>query len=123
MCSERPEYNEKIILMAAMAPPVFMGNVDNELLQLNVRHLNLLEVCSIFCFIYFLFANKFSIFFSISRHWLIWLDFIIFQKKQMRYLFEQNTVCFVIWRRFEIHNCVIITSLQLLATSLIMWIE
>lgn len=44
MTSERPDYNEKILLMAALAPPVFMGHVDNELLQLNVRYLRSIEV-------------------------------------------------------------------------------
>lgn len=47
MTSERPEYNEKILLMTALAPPVFMGHVDNELLQLNVRYLTSLEVSNI----------------------------------------------------------------------------
>lgn len=46
MASERPEYNEKISLMTAMAPPLFMGHVENELLQLNVRYLSSLEVSS-----------------------------------------------------------------------------
>lgn len=44
MTSERPDYNEKILFMTAMAPPVFMGHVDNELLQLNVRYLSSIEV-------------------------------------------------------------------------------
>lgn len=44
MTSERPEYNAKILLMSAMAPPVFMGNLDNELLQLNARYLSTIEV-------------------------------------------------------------------------------
>lgn len=44
MTSERPDYNEKILLMTALAPPVFMGHVENELLQINVRYLNSIEV-------------------------------------------------------------------------------
>lgn len=44
MASERPEYNDKILLMTAMAPPVYMAHVSNELLQLNVRYLNQIEV-------------------------------------------------------------------------------
>lgn len=44
MTSERPEYNEKILFMTALAPPVFMGHVENELLQLNVRYLTSFEV-------------------------------------------------------------------------------
>lgn len=44
MMSECPEYNEKILFMTALAPPVFMGNVKNPLLQLNVRNLDTIEV-------------------------------------------------------------------------------
>ncbi|XP_055300239.1 lipase 3-like [Sitodiplosis mosellana] len=46
MTSERPDYNEKVLLMTALAPPVFMGHVDNELLQLNVRYLSSIEMIS-----------------------------------------------------------------------------
>lgn len=44
LTSERPEYNDKILLMVAMAPPVFMAHLHNELLELNVRHLSSIEV-------------------------------------------------------------------------------
>lgn len=44
MMSERPEYNEKILFMTALAPPVFMGNVKIPLLQLNIRNLDTIEV-------------------------------------------------------------------------------
>lgn len=51
MASERPEYNEKILMMAAMAPPVYMAHVENELLRLNVRYLSSIEVSVLFIFL------------------------------------------------------------------------
>lgn len=53
MASERPEYNDKILLMTAMAPPVYMAHVSNELLQLNVRYLNQIEVSLAFRCIFY----------------------------------------------------------------------
>lgn len=44
MTSQIPEYNDKILLMTALAPPVFMTHVNNELLQMNVRYLRQIEV-------------------------------------------------------------------------------
>lgn len=52
MASERPEYNEKILLMIAMAPPVFMAHVENKLLQLNVRYLSSIEVSDPIIFLF-----------------------------------------------------------------------
>ncbi|XP_031623181.1 lipase 1-like [Contarinia nasturtii] len=43
MTSERPEYNEKILSMTAMAPAVYMGHVDNEILILISRYLSSIE--------------------------------------------------------------------------------
>lgn len=51
MTSERPDYNEKILLSIHLAPPVFMGHVENELLQLNVRYLDSIEVSEILLFV------------------------------------------------------------------------
>lgn len=45
--SERPQYNAKIFLMVAMAPPIYMGHLENELLQLNVRYLSSIEVSAL----------------------------------------------------------------------------
>lgn len=58
--SERPEYNEKILLMVAMAPPVFMANVQNKLLQLNVRYLSSIEVSKPIWFFLFCSESKFE---------------------------------------------------------------
>ncbi|XP_044735400.1 lipase 3-like [Chrysoperla carnea] len=38
MCSERPEYNEKIKLMIALAPVAFMSNVKNPFLQVMSKY-------------------------------------------------------------------------------------
>lgn len=73
MTSERPEYNKKILLSVHLAPPVFMGHVENDLLQLNVRYLDSIEVseitfCSFFC----------DIWYFISFHLLFLLNLILF---------------------------------------------
>lgn len=44
MTSQIPKYNDKILLMTALAPPVFMAHVHNELLQMNIRYLQQIEV-------------------------------------------------------------------------------
>lgn len=44
MISERPEYNVKIFLMTAMAPPIFMGHNDNEIVKISCSFLNSIEV-------------------------------------------------------------------------------
>lgn len=44
MASERSEYMKYILFMAAMAPPIFMGNINNSLIQLNVQNLEMIEV-------------------------------------------------------------------------------
>lgn len=44
MASERPEYNDKILLMTAMAPPEYMGNSNDPLIQLAVKNMDLLQV-------------------------------------------------------------------------------
>lgn len=44
MASERPEYNDKIIFHGAMAPPVYMGNATNPLIQFAVQNLDMLKV-------------------------------------------------------------------------------
>lgn len=44
MTSEKPEYNKKIFLMTAMAPPVFMGHNNNELVKISCSFLNSIEV-------------------------------------------------------------------------------
>lgn len=44
MASERPEYNRKILLMSALAPPVYMSHVSNKVLRLAVKYLKLLQV-------------------------------------------------------------------------------
>lgn len=44
MASERPEYNRKILLMSALAPPVYMSHVSNKVLRIAVKHLKLLQV-------------------------------------------------------------------------------
>lgn len=45
MTSERPEYNEKILLMTALAPPVYMSNVGDRITQAFVKYLTSIEVC------------------------------------------------------------------------------
>lgn len=52
MASERSEYMKYILFMAAMAPPIFMGNINNSLIQLNVQNLEMIEV-NIFDFLEF----------------------------------------------------------------------
>lgn len=44
MMSERPEYNEKVSMMIALAPVAYVDNVDNEVLNLVLRNLNTIEV-------------------------------------------------------------------------------
>lgn len=44
LTSERPEYNDKILLMIAMAPPVYMTHAENSFLQLLSRYLTVLGV-------------------------------------------------------------------------------
>lgn len=69
LTSERPEYNDKISLMVAMAPPVFMTHVENKFLLLLKRYLTQLTVNENSVFVcvnlVILFTN--SIHFSIYR--------------------------------------------------------
>lgn len=49
MASEKPEYNEKISLMVALAPPVYMGHNKNDIIKITISFLNSIEVSDI-CF-------------------------------------------------------------------------
>ena len=44
MCSERPEYNDKIKSQVSMAPIAFLSNQQNPLIKLIVKFYTLLEV-------------------------------------------------------------------------------
>lgn len=44
MSSEKPEYNDKISLMIALAPTVFMGHNTNGLVQVSCHFLDIIEV-------------------------------------------------------------------------------
>lgn len=44
MCSERPEYNDKIILMHALAPVAFASNIKSPVIRAFTPFLNSLEV-------------------------------------------------------------------------------
>lgn len=44
MTSERPEYNEKILLMTALAPAVYMANVGDRLGRVFVKYMTSFEV-------------------------------------------------------------------------------
>lgn len=44
MCSERPEYNDKIILMNALAPVAYVSNLKSPLIRVFTPFLNSLEV-------------------------------------------------------------------------------
>lgn len=44
MMSELPHYNEKIALMTALAPIVFMTHIDNEPAKMFAKYVNLFEV-------------------------------------------------------------------------------
>lgn len=50
MCSMLPEYNEKILLMQALAPVAFMENMSSPLLKQFVKHLGTIAVSSYKCF-------------------------------------------------------------------------
>lgn len=49
MASERPEYNSRIRLMAALAPIAYMSNLTNPFLQVVSLFQNTLEVLQMFC--------------------------------------------------------------------------
>lgn len=44
LVSERPEYNDKILLMTALAPPVFMAHIENHFFRMLSEHLTVIEV-------------------------------------------------------------------------------
>lgn len=44
MCSERPEYNDKIILMNALAPVAYVSNLKSPIIRVFTPFLNSLEV-------------------------------------------------------------------------------
>lgn len=44
LTSERPEYNDKILLVVALAPPVFMTHIENSFFRILSRHLTEIEV-------------------------------------------------------------------------------
>lgn len=46
MTSERPEYNDKILLMNALAPAVYMSNVGDRPAQIFAKYSQVFEVCS-----------------------------------------------------------------------------
>lgn len=56
MASERPEYNEKIRLMVALAPVAFMKNLPNTYLQALAKNEIILEVIKV-VYVYSLFAT------------------------------------------------------------------
>lgn len=51
LCSEKPEYNEKISLMIAMAPPVFIGHNNNDIVKASCIFLNTIEVSLVFSYL------------------------------------------------------------------------
>lgn len=48
MTSERPEYNDKILFMAALAPVVYMNNVGKRIGRIVANCLTAIEVLSVF---------------------------------------------------------------------------
>lgn len=44
MASERPEYNEKIRLMIALGPVVYISNTQHPLLKVLAEHMNIIDV-------------------------------------------------------------------------------
>jgi hypothetical protein len=44
MCSERPEYNDKITVMQGWGPVAFMNGIDIPLLQKLLVHIDQVEV-------------------------------------------------------------------------------
>lgn len=44
MAAMRPEYNEKVSLMVALAPVVYMGNMASPLFKLMAKYIRILEV-------------------------------------------------------------------------------
>lgn len=44
LTSERPEYNDRVLLMVALAPPVFMTHIENSFMLLLCQNLNFLGV-------------------------------------------------------------------------------
>lgn len=44
MCSERPEYNDKIILMNALAPVAYVSNIKSPVIRVFTPFLNSIEV-------------------------------------------------------------------------------
>lgn len=44
MTSEMPNYNEKVLFMAALAPPVYMSNVDHQLIRIFIKYLPSIQV-------------------------------------------------------------------------------
>lgn len=47
MASERPEYNQKIRLMSALAPVAFMSNIPNPFMRFLANFDDTIEVCVI----------------------------------------------------------------------------
>lgn len=46
MTSEKPQYNNKVKLMVAMAPVAYMSNLQNPFFQLLANFHNTIEVCT-----------------------------------------------------------------------------
>lgn len=74
LCSEKPEYNDKISLMVAMAPVVFIGHNNNDIVKSSCKFLKPIEVSfsNLLKKIYETIANKKILFHS--RRFLILLD-------------------------------------------------
>lgn len=53
MASERPEYNDKIAMMTALAPAAYLGNIKCPLCLAAMQILPYLEVCKLYHYNYF----------------------------------------------------------------------
>lgn len=66
MCSERPEYNEKVKAMVSMAPIAFLSNQRSPLIKFIVRFYILMEVSCTFFFLISNLPKVIYVFFTIN---------------------------------------------------------